>query len=162
MFIRFVCGAAVAAALGWAAANYRTQQPRSGDEVTRAAGAGVKSKTAAQVKPQTVASAVTTREGAKTDPRNANEANRRLMEASEGDRRKLLQSTLSRAGKSCAGVTRTFYQGSAKSSSTAFWNVTCREGQSYLVLVNADAQGSKVATCSQFRAAAVIECYKRY
>ena len=123
MFIRFVYGTAVAAALGWAAANYRTQQPRSGDEVTRAAGAGVKSKTAAQVKPQTVASAVTTREGAKTDPRNANEANRRLMEASEGDRRKLLQSTLSRAGESCAGVTRTFYQGSAKSSSTAFWNV---------------------------------------
>lgn len=100
----------------------------------------------------------------KADPRDPNEANRRLMALSEKDRRTFFYVILNTSGEQCLGdVTRTFYQGSAKPSWNALWSVQCEGGPSYLILVMSDEKGSsKVLTCGEARSRGVGQCWVRY
>jgi hypothetical protein len=89
-----------------------------------------------------------------------NEANRRLLALNEKDRRSMFYITIIMAGQTCSEVARTFYKGSAKPSSNAVWNVECKNGSSYSILVMPDEKGStKVMTCDEFRAAGGGECF---
>jgi hypothetical protein len=91
-----------------------------------------------------------------------NETNKKLMALSESDCRTFLYVILNTSHESCAEVTRTFYQGSAKPSWNAIWNVSCRGGPSYVIQVMSDEQGSaKVLTCGQLRAMGGGECFRK-
>jgi len=91
-----------------------------------------------------------------------NEANKRLMALSESDRRTFFFVVLNMSREHCAEVTRTFYQGSAKPSWNAIWNVACRDGPAYVIQVMSDEQGSaKVMTCGQLRAMGGGECFRK-
>jgi hypothetical protein len=99
---------------------------------------------------------------ARADPRDPNEANRRLLALSEKDRRSMFYITLNTSGERCPEVTRTFYQGSAKPSWNALWNVECRDGPSYSIMIMSDEKGStKVMTCGELRAMGGGECFTR-
>jgi hypothetical protein len=99
---------------------------------------------------------------ARADPRDPNEANRRLMALSEKDRRSMFYVTLNTSGERCPEVTRTFYQGSAKPSWNALWNVECRDGPSYSIMIMSDEKGStKVMTCGELRVMGGGECFTR-
>jgi hypothetical protein len=96
----------------------------------------------------------------KPDRRDPNETNRRLMALSERDRRSMFYVTLNINGERCQEVTRTFYQGSAKPSWNAIWNVECRGGPSYAINIMSDEKGSsKVMTCGELRAMGGGECF---
>ena len=95
--------------------------------------------------------------------RDPNEANRRLLALNEQDRRDRFYVALNTSGERCPEIIRTFYQGSAKPSWNAIWNVECRGGPSYVIQVMSDEQGStKVLTCGELRARGGGECFKRY
>jgi hypothetical protein len=99
----------------------------------------------------------------KAAPKDLNEANRRIMALSESDRRSLFFVALNTSGERCPEITRTFYQGSAKPSWNALWNVECRGGPSYVIQIMSDEKGStKVLTCGELRAIGGGECFKRY
>jgi hypothetical protein len=96
------------------------------------------------------------------EPGDRNEANRRLLALSEKDRRVFFAATLSLSGELCLEAVRTFYKGSAKPSWNAIWNVECKGGPSYSILVMSDEKGSsKVMTCGELRAAGGGECFVR-
>jgi hypothetical protein len=98
-------------------------------------------------------------EGERGDP---NEANRRLLALNESDRRSTFYITIIMAGQTCSEVVQTFYKGSEKSSSNAIWNIECKNGLSYSILVMSDEKGStKVMTCDELRAAGGGECFVR-
>jgi hypothetical protein len=87
----------------------------------------------------------------KGDPRDPNEANRRLLGLSEDDHRAAFYVTLNMSGEGCPKVTRTFYQGSAKPTWNALWSIECEGGPSYQVLVMSDEKGStKVLPAESF------------
>jgi hypothetical protein len=99
----------------------------------------------------------------KADPRDPNRANRMIMALNEDERRSFFYGQLGYAGERCPTVTRTFYQGSAKPSWNAIWNVACSDGApSYVVWVASDEGGSaKVLTCGELRSRGGGECFVR-
>jgi hypothetical protein len=57
----------------------------------------------------------------------------------------------------CPAVTRTFYQGSQKTTANAFWNIECSSGPSYVSEIFSDEKGSsKIMTCGELRALGAV------
>lgn len=99
-------------------------------------------------------------EGARAPRGDRNTANRMLMQMSEDDRRNAFAVVLIKGGERCTEVTRTFYQGSARPSWNAIWNVQCSGGPAYVVQIMSDEAGStKALTCGELRAAGGGECF---
>jgi hypothetical protein len=96
------------------------------------------------------------------EPGDSNENNRRLIALSEKDRRWMFHAWLNLSGESCQEIARTFYKGSEKPSWNAIWNIECRGGPSYSILVRSDEKRTaKVMTCGELRAAGGGECFVR-
>jgi hypothetical protein len=96
------------------------------------------------------------------EPGDHNENNRRLLALSEKDRRWMFHAWLNLSGESCQEIARTFYKGSEKPSWNAIWNIECRGGPSYSILVRSDEKRTaKVMTCGELRAAGGGECFVR-
>lgn len=92
---------------------------------------------------------------------NANTANKRLQSMSESERQKALTGFMTTSGENCA-VIKTFYQGSTKTGD-ALWNVQCKTGKAYSVLIKNDAQGStKIMDCAVLKKINAGECFKKY
>jgi hypothetical protein len=129
------------------------------DEAESRLAAAAASHTAAQKQQKTKSSSDGQMIGERGD---RNEANRRLLALSEKDRRNLFAIQLGMSGEACGEVTRTFYKGSAKPSWNAIWNVECKGGPSYSIVIMSDEKGSsKVLTCGELRAAGGGECFVR-
>jgi peptidoglycan hydrolase-like protein with peptidoglycan-binding domain len=90
-----------------------------------------------------------------------NEAHRRLSALSETDRRAAFALVLS--DQSCGAVVRTFYQGSEQANQAAIWNAECRNGKSYVVMIQADKTGSrKVMACDILKAVNGGRCWVKF
>ncbi len=95
-------------------------------------------------------------------PADRNEANPRLLALSEKDRRLVFAAQLAMSGETCGEVMRTLYRGSSKQTWNATWNVECKGGPSYSILVMSDEKGTtKVLTCGELRALGGGECFVR-
>ena len=67
------------------------------------------------------------------------------------------------AGETCDSVTRTLHQGADKDSGKEFWNVACEDGNTYVVAVNNDAEGStQVMSCAALKAEAQVDCFVKF
>jgi len=92
---------------------------------------------------------------------HANPAHDIISGMSEGNRKETFAALLSRGGEKCPTVSRTFYQGS-DSKGDAFWNASCVGGQSWLVQVSNDAQGStRVMSCTMLKAMNAGTCFTK-
>jgi hypothetical protein len=86
---------------------------------------------------------------------SANRAHLALLNGTEEKRALALGIAIISAGETCDRVTRTFHQGTLASDGTEFWNVGCRDGNTYSVSVKNDAGGStKVMSCALLKAVA--------
>jgi hypothetical protein len=169
-FLLFFVAAAVAGM--WSAATQDKAGKPVKDEVRQVVAAKTVAPDKAAAPSQPVASAqnqpprktvvTASSDVPKPEPRDRNEANKRLMALSEADRRTFLYVILNMSKEPCAEVTRTFYKGSAKPSWNAIWNVACRGGPSYSILIFSDEKGSsKVMTCGELRSVGGGECFTR-
>ncbi|MFO0701079.1 MAG: hypothetical protein U0236_17795 [Nitrospira sp.] len=96
-----------------------------------------------------------------TQEASANPAHGRLQLMTSGERNTLFAKFLQSSGERCDSVTRNFFQGSTKSGD-AIWNVTCRDGQMFAVLIYNDAKGSsKILSCATLKAINAGECFKK-
>lgn len=92
----------------------------------------------------------------------ANPAHDRLQQMSSGERNTFFAKFLQGSGERCDAVTRNFFQGKTKAGD-AMWNVGCRNGQSFVILVYNDAQGStKILSCAMLKAMNAGECFKKF
>ncbi len=92
----------------------------------------------------------------------ANEAHNRLLKLTEAARRDLFQRAFQSSGESCDVVTRTFYQDSV-SSGDAIWDVACKNGREYSIVIMNDAMGSmKIMDCPTLKSLNLGECWKRF
>ena len=55
-------------------------------------------------------------------------------------------------------MTRTFFQGIDDSDATAFWNITCSNGRSYVVTIAAD-DTTRVLDCAKYEASGLQRCF---
>src|SRR5215467_14557426 len=70
-------------------------------------------------------------------------------------------SEIDRSGRPCPTVARTFFQG-LDTKGNAIWNVECAGGQSYVVEIKNDRDGSTlVINCRTLYAAGGGTCFKR-
>jgi len=84
-----------------------------------------------------------------------------IRKMAEPDRVSALTEFLRQSGESC-DVTRTFYQG-ANESGDAFWNVACRIGVAFAIMINADAGGTtRVLDCSAMKEITSAECFRSF
>lgn len=92
----------------------------------------------------------------------ANPAHDRVQQMPSGARNAFFIKYLQGSGESCDEVTRNFFQGSGKSGD-ASWNVACRNGKAYLIMIYNDAQGSsKILSCAVLKALNAGECFKKF
>ncbi len=99
--------------------------------------------------------------GVWTQTASANPAHGRLQLMTSGERSTLFAKYLQSSGERCDAVTRNFFQGATKSGD-AIWNVTCRNGQMFAVLIHNDAKGSaKILRCESLKASNAGECFKK-
>lgn len=92
----------------------------------------------------------------------ANPAHDRLQQMSSGERNTFFTKFLKGSGESCDGVTRNFFQGSGKSGDVV-WNVACRNGKTYSIMIYNDAEGSsKIMDCPLLKALNAGECFKKF
>lgn len=97
-----------------------------------------------------------------TQEASANPAHNRLQQMSSGERNTFFAKFLQGSGERCDSVTRNFFQGTTKSGD-AFWNVACRNGQAFVILISNDAQGStKILNCAMLKAMNAGECFKKF
>ena len=83
---------------------------------------------------------------------SANPPHGRIQQMTSGGRTTLFAKYLEGSGQRCDSVIRSFFQGSTKSDD-AVWNVTCRDGQMFAVLIYNDAKGSsKILSCATLKA----------
>ena len=58
-------------------------------------------------------------------------------------------------------VIQTYRMGMQKSSATAFWSTKCARGESYVVSILPDENGStKIVDCETFSAVTKLECFR--
>ena len=96
-----------------------------------------------------------------THEASANPAHGRLQQMTSGERNTAFAKFLQGGGQRCDSVTRTFFQGSTKSDD-AIWNVTCRDGQMFAVLIYNDTKGSsKILSCTTLKAIHAGDCFKK-
>jgi hypothetical protein len=92
----------------------------------------------------------------------ANEADRLLSSLPAEKQRQALAHIVTSSGDACPGGNRVMRQG-AKKDGTAYWNVGCTNGKSYLVELKADAQGStKVLSCTTLKALNAGTCFTKF
>lgn len=92
----------------------------------------------------------------------ANPTHDRLQKMSSGERNGIFTTVLKGSGENCDAVTRNFFQG-ATESGDVLWNVACRNGKSYLIKINNDAEGSnKILSCAVLKAFNGGECFKKF
>ena len=97
-----------------------------------------------------------------SQPVCANEVSKQLESMSSSERANALANLLRQSGRDCSSVFRMFLQG-YDSEDVAFWNVTCSNGQSYNILVNANPEANTlIVNCSNMKAIAGIECFKKF
>jgi hypothetical protein len=61
----------------------------------------------------------------------------------------------------CGAVTRTFFQGMNDPTGTSFWNITCSNGKSYVVMIEAD-DIAKTLDCETYEASGVFRCFMTF
>jgi hypothetical protein len=89
-----------------------------------------------------------------------NKAHERLAAMSEIDRSEALAIFVEGSGQPCRTVARTFFQG-LDTKGNAIWNVECAGGQSYVVEIKNDRDGStRVINCRTLYAAGGGTCFK--
>jgi hypothetical protein len=90
-----------------------------------------------------------------------NKAHEKLAAMSEIDRSEALAIFVEGSGQPCRTVARTFFQG-LDTRGNAIWNVECAGGQSYVVEIKNDRDGSTlVINCRTLYAAGGSACFKR-
>lgn len=91
----------------------------------------------------------------------ANPAHERLMQLNENQRQQLLSSYMQKSGEQCA-VTRTFYQG-ATDNGDVIWNVQCKGGEAFAILIKNDASGSStILECDLLKKIKAGDCFKKF
>lgn len=92
---------------------------------------------------------------------SGNRAHDLLIGRPDVQRNKTLSAFLAESGESC-DVERSFFQGLDKELS-AYWNVACEGGKSYVVTVKNDATGStRILDCGVLKAVSGVECFKKF
>ena len=90
-----------------------------------------------------------------------NRAHEMLAAMSEIDRSEALAIFVEGSGRPCPTVARTFFQG-LDTRGNAIWNVECAGGQSYVVEIKNDRDGSTlIINCRTLYAAGGGTCFKR-
>ena len=93
---------------------------------------------------------------------SANPAHDRLQQISSQERSMFFTKYLQGSGEMCDAVKRIFFQGLTKSGD-AFWNVACRNGKAFSILIYNDAQGSsKIMDCPMLKAVNAGECFEKF
>lgn len=93
---------------------------------------------------------------------HANKAHSILAGMAEPERRTFFGNYLKNSGEACDSVTKTFFQGLSKQGE-AFWNVRCRNGRTYAVMINNDATGStRILECEVLKVVGGGECFKKF
>ena len=87
-----------------------------------------------------------------------NKSHETLLQNSEYGRRANFTRFMS--GESCGAVTRTFCQGVDEPSGTAFWNITCSNGKSYVVTIDAD-DSTHILDCERYAASGLFVALQR-
>ena len=93
----------------------------------------------------------------------ANTAHEILFDKSNGERNETLTVLLIQSKEDCDIVVRNFFQG-FEPEGGAFWNVTCENGKSYMILIENDARGStRVMDCTLIKSLTKgrNECFKK-
>ena len=90
---------------------------------------------------------------------SGNKAHDALLSLSEREQSRALGQVV---GEGCLGE-RAFYMGMESKERTAFWSVACANGESYMVGIYADEQGStKSMPCSLVRTLGLTPCFQRF
>jgi hypothetical protein len=77
-------------------------------------------------------------------------------------RARLLGAVVASAGETCDEVTRSFHQGTSPGGDTT-WNVACRDGHEFAVLIKNDSTGStRVLSCDVMRAVGKVDCFEKF
>ena len=91
----------------------------------------------------------------------ANPTHQKLLKMSENERRQILSSYMQQSGEKCA-VVRTFYQG-ATQSRDVFWNVECKSGGAFAIMIENNAKGStNILECDLLKQVGGGECFKKF
>lgn len=92
----------------------------------------------------------------------ANKAHGVIEEMSDRDRNATFTRFLKQSGEDCNSVIQNFFQGFDKNRN-AFWNVACRNKNSYVIMINNDSVGStKIMSCALLKAINAGECFKKF
>lgn len=93
---------------------------------------------------------------------HANPAQEQLLAASEQQRQSILAGYLTKGGEQCAGVTKTFYQGSDHKGNV-FWNATCTEGNSFVIQIFNNEIGSRrIFDCERLKEITGGTCFTKF
>jgi hypothetical protein len=79
---------------------------------------------------------------------HSNKAHQILSDKSNQERNEALTVLLIQSKEDCDDVVRNFFQG-LEPEGGAFWNVTCKNGHSYIILIENDARGTtRIMDCA--------------
>jgi hypothetical protein len=67
---------------------------------------------------------------------------------------------LQQSGMACDKVVESVFQGFDKKKS-GIWNVRCRDGQAYVIMVAVDPRESRILECSFLKAFGGTDCFKK-
>ena len=82
----------------------------------------------------------------------ANDSHDALLQMNEADQKAAFEEILKSSGESCDSVTRVFFQALSKQQDTAIWNVGCKNGHEYaLLLYPGEEQSMLLHTCEDVR-----------
>jgi hypothetical protein len=92
-------------------------------------------------------------------PSTRNQSHEILLQNSEEGR----QANFTRfmTDQNCGAVTRTFFQGLHEPDGTAFWNITCSNGTSYVVAIAAD-DTTRILDCRRYEADGLQRCFETF
>jgi len=92
----------------------------------------------------------------------ANEAQKIMMQLPSDKQDVALIHVITSADEPCDKVTRKFFQGSDKRGN-AFWNASCSNGKSFVVMFKNDALGStSVLDCGVMKVAGGQRCFTKF
>src|SRR5438093_13116428 len=101
------------------------------------------------------------RQSAATASAPPNPAHTALYNLSDPARNAVLTKFMAQSGEHCV-VVKTFFQG-FDAEGDAFWNVACRNKQTWLIGLNPDAAGStRILECEVLKWMAGVECFKKF
>ena len=94
---------------------------------------------------------------------HANKAHQMLVDRTDEERNEALTVLLHKNKNNCDVVVRNFFQG-FEPEGGAFWNVTCGNEQSFMILIENDARGStRIMDCVEIQSLTKgkHECFKK-